>query len=99
MGIALGAAVLLQVPESDLDLDTLYHKLIQHNSQLQQMLENQRCSISPEISSSKVGAADEEGGTAAAGLYADLFRWYDKNANGAIEQDELQVGCLSMLCS
>jgi hypothetical protein len=26
-----------------------------------------------------------------AGLYADLFKWYDRNKSGAIEQDELQV--------
>jgi hypothetical protein len=102
----------LQVPESDLDLDTLYHKLMQPTGQLQALLEQQHCSISPEISSSALGGArsDREGSPGScstpAGLYADLFKWYDRNKSGAIEQDELQVrgqqqlrGCLHMWCA
>lgn len=83
------------MPESDLDLDTLYTKLLQPTSQLQQLLDQPHCSISPEISSCMLGCKDSFDGSATtpAGLYADLFKWYDKNKSGAIEQDELQVRC------
>lgn len=30
-------------------------------------------------------------GPAAASLYGDLFRWYDRNKSGALERGELQV--------
>lgn len=33
-------------------------------------------------------------GPAAASLYGDLFRWYDKDKSGALEADELQVWLL-----
>jgi hypothetical protein len=75
----------------------LYHKLMQPTGQLQALLEQQHCSISPEISSSALGGArgSREGSPGScgtpAGLYADLFKWYDRNKSGAIEQDELQV--------
>jgi hypothetical protein len=75
----------------------LYHKLLQPTGQLQALLEQQHCSISPEISSSALGGArgSREGSPGScgtpAGLYADLFKWYDRNKSGAIEQDELQV--------
>ncbi|KAF6258199.1 p25-alpha-domain-containing protein [Scenedesmus sp. NREL 46B-D3] len=86
-----------QVPESDLDLDMLYHKLMQPAGQLQALLNQQHCSITPEISSSALdGASSSREGscgssTTPAGLYADLFKWYDRNKSGAIEQDELQA--------
>lgn len=86
--------MLAQVPESDLDLDTLYHNLMQRNGKLQHILDNQHCSISPEVSSRSLGPADADGAAAQAGLYADLFRWYDKNKSGAIERDELQVSTI-----
>lgn len=73
----------------------LYHNLMQRTGQLQQLLNNQHCSISPEISRYSVGGADANNETAQAGLYADLFNWYDKNKSGAIEQEELQVGAYS----
>lgn len=100
--VELLAEEVAQVPESDLDLDTLYHKLMQPTGQLQALLEQQHCSISPEVSSSALGgaAAAAAGSSRAvspgsvgtpAGLYADLFKWYDRNKSGAIEEDELQA--------
>jgi hypothetical protein len=32
---------------------------------------------------------------AAAALFEDLFKWYDRNKSGALEQQELQVGVVA----
>lgn len=71
------------MPKSDMELDTLYH-LYSRNSLL------------AAVDGFGGVSSDDVAGRAAssqvpAGLYADLFQWYDKNSNGTIEEDELQV--------
>lgn len=67
---------------------------MQRSSQLLQLLDGQHCSISPEISRLSMGGADAGNAAGQAGLYGDLFNWYDKNKSGALEQEELQVGAM-----
>eukprot|EP00877_Chromochloris_zofingiensis_P014320 jgi/Chrzof1/9141/Cz03g37130.t1 len=77
------ALELHQMPKSDMELDTLYH-LYSRNSLL------------AAVDGFGGVSSDDVAGRAAssqvpAGLYADLFQWYDKNSNGTIEEDELQA--------
>lgn len=140
----------LQLPKSDLELNTLYHQLLQPNSGTLQASHSEAFSILADTppagrpgsrtggsrpgsragsragsrrasladaavaaAAAGVGAADNmqpvaaggfghrasssslsvsiQNSPAAASLYIDLFKWYDRNKSGALEREELQV--------
>ncbi|GBF90596.1 hypothetical protein Rsub_03168 [Raphidocelis subcapitata] len=67
------AAEAVRVPESGLDIDTLYRSLLAGG---------------PGFAGAMAGAG-AEAGAARASNYADMFEWYDADKSGAIELPEL----------
>jgi hypothetical protein len=107
-------ATLLQLPRSDLELETLYHQLLGDSiidtpGRLSDACRSRPGSRASSRRGSHADFSDSQAaagglgrrssssfslsmsGPAAASLYGDLFRWYDRNKSGALEREELQV--------
>ena len=98
----------LQLPRSDLELNTLYHQLLGDGS-FGRLSDAARSRPGSRAGSRRGSHADHSdaatglgrrssssfstslSGPAAASLYGDLFRWYDRNKSGALEREELHV--------